>query len=77
MVRNLTSPFYKNSIHQIVVNILSKSKKPLSVTEITEKAKQHYSFSGKTPQKSVSAILQRSRYVKKISKGYYQIKNSK
>jgi hypothetical protein len=45
------------------------------VQEITEKVLAQRKISGKTPQKTVSGILQRSRYVEAVGNGFYRIKS--
>jgi len=65
---------YNGSAHSKIIEIMSKTNKPMTVEEITKKMNKYYSFSGKTPHKSISSTLQRSIYIKKIERGVYQIR---
>ena len=47
----------KGSIHDSILQVLSQSKKPMKVDEITEKVLKIKKISGKTPGKTVSSIF--------------------
>jgi hypothetical protein len=73
MVIHKIKRMYSNSIHSQIINIMTKTKKSMTVDEITEKLMKNNMFRGKTPENTVSSVLQRSHYVKRISKGIYQL----
>ena len=64
----------KESIHNSILQVMSKSKKSIRVNEITKKVLAKRKIKGKTPAKTISAILQRSTFVRSRSKrGFYTI----
>ena len=62
-----------SSIHAIAIKILKKSK-PLTPNELAEKILEHRKFGGGTPNRTVSAILNRSIHVKYVGNGRYTVK---
>jgi len=77
--RKNTLPFNSNlkvtSIHGLVLKILYNQKRPMTIFEITEKVKKIKKFKGKTPYQTISAVLQRSKYTKRVNRGIYKIIN--
>lgn len=74
----MTSPkikrLYRNSIHSQIIDIMTKTKRTMTVNEITEKIIKNNTLGGRTPEKTISSVLQRSHYFKRIIKGTYQLK---
>jgi len=66
---------YTDSIHYIVIKILKKYDRPMSVKELTKKILQIKNLQGKTPRNSVSSVLQRSVYIEPTKRGFYRLKN--
>ncbi len=64
------------SIHAITLKILKEHNKPMTIKEITPLVLKQKKFSGKNPRQSISSILQRSQYVKRVSKGTFQLINN-
>tara|TARA_B110000438_G_scaffold240049_1_gene238563 strand:+ start:220 stop:450 length:231 start_codon:yes stop_codon:yes gene_type:complete len=64
------------SIHSIIHTFLKKSGKPTSVKEITKIVLENKQLKTKTPQNTINAILQRSEYFVKVSRGTYSIKST-
>ena len=62
-----------DSIHAIAVKIL-KNSAPLTPNELAKKISKHRKFHGATPNRTVSAILNRSKHVKYVGNGLYSIK---
>jgi len=60
------------SIHAIAVKILEEGK-PLTINELVEKISKIREFRGHTPNRTVSAILNRSLHVKYVGDGRYGI----
>ena len=64
----------KDSIHSTILQIMQKSKNPMSVSEITKKVMTKRKINSETPQKTVSSILSRSTFVRSEKKrGHYSI----
>ena len=71
--------YFGKSLHSLAVKTLRKYDRPMSVSEITEKIQEFRKIKGQTPNNSVSAALQRSKYVvraKGKGKGYYRLSNT-
>ena len=66
----------KNSIHSYVIKILEKSKRPMTVIEITKKVSKQIPIKGKTPTNTVFSILQRSNYVTKTDISTFKLKRN-
>ena len=71
--------YFGKSIHSLAIKILKKYNRPMSVSEITEKIQEYRKLNGSTPNNSVSAALQRSKYVVRSKysgkRGYYRLSN--
>jgi hypothetical protein len=74
MVTPKIKRLYSNSIHSQVIDIMTKTKRSMTINEITEKLLKNNTLNGKTPENTVSSILQRSHHLKRISKGIYRLK---
>ena len=61
-----------SSIHAIAIKIL-KNSNPLTPNELTKKISKYREFRGETPNRTVSAILNRSIHVKYVGNGRYAI----
>jgi hypothetical protein len=61
-----------SSIHAIAIRIL-KNSKPLTPDELAKKISKYREFRGETPNRTVSAILNRSIHVKSAGNGRYTI----
>jgi len=66
----------KTSIHSSVIKILEKSKRPMTVIEITKKVSKQMPIKGKTPTNTVFAILQRSDFVTKTGVSTFKLKRN-
>ena len=64
----------KTSYIGLAIKILAKKKRPMSVVELTNEILKHKKVKGKTPEKTLSGILQRTPYFKRTSKGYVLVK---
>ena len=62
------------SIHAIAVKIL-KNSRPLTPNELVEKILKFRTFGGGTPNRTISAILNRSIHIKHVGNGRYTIKS--
>jgi hypothetical protein len=65
--------FRKGSSLSIILDLLKESGKTMTVSEITKLVLEKKSLSSKTPERTISAVLQRSKRVKKVSKATYAI----
>ena len=61
----------KTSIHAYLLKILEDEERPMKVAELTKKVMKKRDITSKNPASTVSAVLQRSRHVKKAGKGNY------
>ena len=66
----------KSSIHSYIIKILKKSKKPMTVIEITKQVLKQRSIKGKTPTNTVFATLQRSNFVTKTGVSTFKLKRN-
>jgi len=66
----------KSSIHSAVIKILEKSKRPMTVTEITKKVSKQMPIKGKTPTNTIFSILQRSNFVTKTGVSTFKLKRN-
>ena len=69
--------FHKNSALAIILKVLIELDTPISVKELTRIVLEKKQLSGKTPDRTISAILQRSPRVVRVSKGKYAINKKK
>jgi DNA-directed RNA polymerase delta subunit len=60
---------------ELTIKILEKEGRPMSIREITNEVLKFKKINGKTPQKSLSSVLQSSDQVKRISPGVYALVN--
>lgn len=65
--------FRENSSLAIILKVLTESDTQMSVKELTKLVLEKKQLSGKTPDRTISAILQRSQRVVKVSNGKYAI----
>ena len=65
----------KTSIHAYVLKILEEEGRPMKVSELAKKVLEKREITSKNQISTVSAVLQRSRHVKKSGKGSYVLKN--
>ena len=63
----------KNSSLSIILELLKESDKPMTVREITKLVLEKKTFTTKTPERTISAVLQRSKRVIKVGKATYAI----
>jgi len=61
----------KTSIHAYILKILEEEKRPMKVAELTKRVQKQREITSKNPASTVSAVLQRSRHVKRAGKGSY------
>jgi len=64
------------NIHTCISKILEEENRPMKVAELTKKVQEMRIISSKNPMNTVSAILQRSNHVTKVSKATYSLKNN-
>jgi hypothetical protein len=60
------------SFHAIAIKVLKKEG-PLTTDELTKKISKYRKFRGETPNRTISAILNRSIHVKYVGNGRYDI----
>lgn len=72
----LARPFWNHSLHRIIIDIMKKENRPMEISEITVKVLEKRRIASNTPKNTVSAILQSSTFVKRITRGVYQIVDS-
>ena len=65
--------FRENSSLAIILKLLKESNSPMTVKELTKLVLEKKQLSGKTPDRTISAILQRSNRVIKVGKATYTI----
>ena len=65
-----------SSIHACILKILEEENRSMKVAELTKKVQEMRIISSKNPMNTVSAILQRSSRVTKVSKATYSLKNN-
>ena len=65
-----------SSIHACILKILEEENRSMKVAELTKKVQEMRIISSKNPMNTVSAILQRSNHVTKVSKATYSLKNN-
>ena len=65
--------FRENSSLAIILKLLKESNSPMTVKELTKLVLEKKRLSGKTPDRTISAILQRSNRVIKVGKAAYTI----
>jgi len=61
------------SYRYLAKKILEESNEPMSVREITEQILKIKSVIGKTPDKSISSVLQGSKEFRRVRPGTYTI----
>ena len=61
-----------SSFHAIAIRIL-KNSSPLTPDELAKKIAKYREFRGETPNRTVSAILNRSIHVKYVGNGRYAV----
>jgi len=59
-----------SSSHYLALKVLKKFKRPMTVKEITKEVKKKRKISGKTPENSISSLLQRSACTRKTKSGW-------
>ena len=73
-IEELSKWAFRESIHGAILKVLSNARRPLIVSEITEKVLKIKKIYGKTPHKTISSILQKSSFVKRTKLGYVLLK---
>jgi len=68
-------PMNKISSHYLALKAIKKYKRPMSTMEITQIIKKQTRLTGRTPQNTISSILQRSACVKKINAGWVLVRD--
>jgi len=63
----------KNSVHAIAIKILKEKGSPMTIKEITKSVLKKRKIKSKTPYNSVNAVLQRSKFTKKVGLGKYTL----
>ena len=76
MMGRPTNLLNESSIHSYIIKILKKSKKPMTVIEITKQVLKQRSIKGKTPTNTVFATLQRSNFVTKTGMSTFKLKRN-
>ena len=61
------------SIHAIAIKILKEKGSPMTIKKITESVLEQREIKSKTPYNSVSAVMQRSKFTKKVGMGKYTL----
>lgn len=61
------------SVHAIALKIMKEHNKPMTVKEITKLVLEKKTISSKVPYQTISSILQRSQYVKRVSRSTFQL----
>jgi hypothetical protein len=64
----------KTSIHAYILKILEDEDRPMKVGELMKEVLKKRDITSKNQVSTVSAVLQRSRHVKKAGKGSYILK---
>jgi hypothetical protein len=59
----------------LAIKILLKKNEPMHVCDLFEQISKYKKIKGKTPQNSLSSVLQRSTVFKRTSKGYVLVKS--
>ena len=67
--------FRENSSLAIILKLLKESNSPMTVKELTKLVLEKKQLSGKTPDRTISGVLQRSDRVVKVGKATYTINN--
>jgi len=63
----------KNSVHAIAIKVLKENGSPMTIKEITKSVLKQREIKSKTPYNSVSAVMQRSKFIKKVGRGKYTL----
>ena len=72
-MKRSTQPLQGNSSLAIILKLLKESDSPMTVKELTKLVLEEKQLSGKTPERTISAVLQRSNRVVKVGKATYAI----
>ena len=72
-MKRSTQPLRGNSSLAIILKLLKESDSPMTVKELTNLVLEEKQLSGKTPERTISAVLQRSYRVVKVGKATYAI----
>jgi len=72
-MKRSTQPLRGNSSLAIILKLLKESDSPMTVKELTKLVLEEKQLSGKTPERTISAVLQRSYRVVKVGKATYAI----
>jgi hypothetical protein len=59
----------------LAMRILLKKDKPMQVRDLLEEISKYRKIKGKTPQNTLSSVLQRSTVFKRTAKGYVLVKS--
>ena len=75
-MKRSTQPLRGNSSLAIILKLLKESDSPMTVKELTNLVLEEKQLSGKTPERTISAVLQRSHRVVKVGKATYAINDN-
>ncbi len=64
------------SVHAIALKIMKEHSKPMTIKEIANLVLQQKKISSKFPYQTISSVLQRSQYIKRVGKATYQLKEN-
>lgn len=62
----------KKSIREVAVQILLAAKRPLHISEITERVLAKTAIASKTPEKTINNALQKDHRVVRVGRGTFQ-----
>ena len=65
--------YRENSSLAIILKVLKESDSPMTVKELTKLVLEKKQLSGKTPERTISGVLQRSDRVVKVGKATYAL----
>ena len=66
--------FENKGFHGLAIKILKKSRRPMTVGEITKKILRVHRGKSKTPNNTVSNCLQYSKHARSTKRGFYVYK---
>ena len=62
----------KTSIREVAVQVVLAAKRPLHISEITERVLTKVTIGSSTPEKTVNNALQKDDRIERIGKGTFQ-----
>ena len=72
-MKRSTQPLRGNSSLAIILKLLKESDSAMTVKELSKLVLEEKPLSGKTPERTISGVLQRSDRVVKVGKATYAI----